>query len=115
LHIRAAASGSPTKAAKGHHSLNTHSYRAHAPTKRRGLTGSIACATASRFVRRATAYFHRYIWETIAITIARSPAGSLPRAVMLLDGAGFEGLSCFAAAVFLYRFLYVGLHFPQIA
>jgi hypothetical protein len=62
-------------------------------------------------MRRASAYFHRYIWEKIAIKIARSPAGKLPPAVTLLDGAGFEGLSCFAAAVFLYRLLFVGLCF----
>jgi hypothetical protein len=43
----------------------------------------------------------------------RSPAGKLPPAVTLLDGAGFEGNSCFAAVVFLYRFFFVGLCLAQ--
>jgi hypothetical protein len=65
-------------------------------------------------MRRVSAYFHRYTWEKMAITIAKSPAGKLPPRCEVANGAGLEGNSCFAATVFVYRFLFVGLCFPQI-
>lgn len=51
----------------------------------------------------------------MAITIAKSPAGKLPRTVTLLDGVRLEGNYFLAAGKFLYHFLFVGLHFPQIS